>query len=157
MKIDQTLKDQLEQWYLKDHLTMQEIGAKLGRTRQAIHERMRRLGIDTAKGERFEVVCDSCHQPFTTTRKRFLAAVKHFCCHKCYTIYLHSNDYLQNRTGQRLGRIVMSDHLGRDLVIGEVVHHVDGNNLNNDISNLMLFKSHSEHILFHHKLRQEKK
>jgi len=35
-------------------------------------------------------------------------------------------------------RLVMAHHLGRPLRKGETVHHIDGNRLNNDISNLQL-------------------
>lgn len=34
--------------------------------------------------------------------------------------------------------LVMENHLGRALTKGEVVHHIDGNKLNNDIANLDL-------------------
>ena len=44
--------------------------------------------------------------------------------------------------------IVMEKHLGRYLTDIEVVHHRDGNKLNNDISNLQLFPNSSEHIKY---------
>lgn len=43
-------------------------------------------------------------------------------------------------------RLVMEQHLGRYLDPEEVVHHVDGDPSNNDIENLQLFASQSEHI-----------
>lgn len=48
---------------------------------------------------------------------------------------------------------VMSEALGRPLRKGEVVHHIDNNPLNNDISNLMLFSSNAEHMAYHAKQR----
>ena len=42
-------------------------------------------------------------------------------------------------------RLVMEAHIGRTLLPVEIVHHIDGNPSNNDISNLMLFKSQLEH------------
>lgn len=36
-------------------------------------------------------------------------------------------------------RVVMSDHLGRELYRHETVHHKDGNRLNNDLGNLELW------------------
>ena len=42
-------------------------------------------------------------------------------------------------------RYIMEQHLGRRLTGKERVHHKDGNKLNNDIENLELFKSESEH------------
>src|SRR4030065_95113 len=46
-------------------------------------------------------------------------------------------------------REVMAVKIGRPLLRTEVVHHIDGNNLNNDPDNLMLFKTNSEHVKFH--------
>lgn len=43
-------------------------------------------------------------------------------------------------------RLVMEKHLGRYLHPDEVVHHIDGNKLNNDISNLELFESNGKHL-----------
>lgn len=47
-------------------------------------------------------------------------------------------------------RLVMEQHLGRYLLPNEVVHHKDENPSNNDISNLELFSSQSEHISMAH-------
>lgn len=47
-------------------------------------------------------------------------------------------------------RLVMEQHLGRYLEPTEVVHHIDGNPRNNDISNLRLYTSQAEHIRTEH-------
>lgn len=39
--------------------------------------------------------------------------------------------------------------LGRLLLEGEVVHHIDRDKYNNDINNLMVFKTRGEHTAFH--------
>lgn len=44
--------------------------------------------------------------------------------------------------------IIMEKHLKRFLNKGEEIHHMDGNKLNNDINNLKLFKSSSDHIKY---------
>jgi hypothetical protein len=41
--------------------------------------------------------------------------------------------------------------LGRSLNKGEVVHHIDGNILNNAISNLQILPSQAEHARLHFK------
>lgn len=46
-------------------------------------------------------------------------------------------------------RLVMAKHLGRDLTSEEVVHHIDCNPGNNQLSNLMLFPNNAEHRKFH--------
>ena len=50
-------------------------------------------------------------------------------------------------------RLVMAKHLGRPLKRTEVVHHIDDDKTNNQLSNLMLFKSQAEHISHHRKTR----
>ena len=47
----------------------------------------------------------------------------------------------------------MEKKLGRKLKQKEVIHHKDGNTLNNNESNLELFSSQSEHARFHYEMR----
>lgn len=46
-------------------------------------------------------------------------------------------------------RLIMEQHIGRDLYPEEDVHHINGDKTNNSIDNLMLFPSRSAHIKFH--------
>ena len=47
-----------------------------------------------------------------------------------------------------VARLVMEEHLGRPLASNEYVHHIDGDSLNDDLSNLKIV-SPSEHTSLH--------
>ena len=62
--------------------------------------------------------------------------------------YVYCPDH-PNATKQRYvceHRLVMEKHIGRYLDKKEVVHHKDGNPLNNHIDNLVLFQTNGEHL-----------
>lgn len=46
-------------------------------------------------------------------------------------------------------RLIMEQHIGRELYPDEDVHHIDSNKTNNNLDNLILFPSRSAHIKFH--------
>lgn len=62
--------------------------------------------------------------------------------------FLYAPDHPGARAGKYISehRLVMEEHLGRYLERKEVVHHKDGNPLNNAIENLELFQSNADHL-----------
>lgn len=75
-------------------------------------------------------------------------------------LYINKQGYLVNcedrNNKYEVHRKVMEDYLGRKLKSSEIVHHIDGNKLNNDISNLVVV-SRKEHINIHRKDLQKVK
>lgn len=52
-------------------------------------------------------------------------------------------------TRVRYHRYVVEHYIGRKLLDEEVVHHIDNDTTNNNIDNLQLFDSKSEHLRYH--------
>ena len=51
--------------------------------------------------------------------------------------------------GRHTHRVVAERMLGRKLLPGDVVHHIDGNKRNNDPGNLMVFSTQAAHAKWH--------
>ena len=56
--------------------------------------------------------------------------------------------------GRHIHRQVAEQMLGRKLLPGEVVHHIDGDKQNFSPNNLRVFSSQSEHARFHAELKK---
>ena len=70
--------------------------------------------------------------------------------------YKDNNGYLRFANSDKLvHRWVVEKSIGRKLLSNEVVHHRDGNKLNNSISNLEVFSSQEEHHTLHQKQKVE--
>jgi len=64
--------------------------------------------------------------------------------------YIDNNGYLRfNSSGKLVHRWVAEKNIGRRLRPDEVVHHKDGNKLNNSPNNLQVFSSQDEHHSLH--------
>ena len=70
-------------------------------------------------------------------------------------IYKPDHKYSKTKKGWILEhRAVVEDFLKRGLKSLECVHHLNGDKINNNINNLMLFKNNAEHQKFHAKIKQ---
>lgn len=110
------------------------------------------------------LICVVCDAPFSVRPSRVAKGAK-YCSYRCHQIgegrkggfargeqmKAASNGVAYTKTnGRHTHRVVMERAIGRPLAPGEVVHHRDGNILNNDPSNLVLCADQAEHMrLFH--------
>jgi hypothetical protein len=72
--------------------------------------------------------------------------------HKYRLLLLPNHPFADKRGYYREHRYVLEQKLGRYLTPNEEVHHIDGNGLNNDPSNLRLMKNKHYHLKLEHKL-----
>ncbi len=129
-----------------------------GVSRIAIWKKLQKLNVITKKGQnKPTLVCSHCHKSFTINRKKFFrSTTTHpFCSKTCYFAFMRNPNYIQNRWGTKLGRKSICEYLslstlGNGLPYSSVIHHINSNKLNNNIKNLVLFASSSDHQKFHH-------
>ena len=129
-----------QQWlktkYITEDLLMQNIANLCGVQRQTISYWLKK----------FNIPCRSHSDRHKGTKNGRWKGGRQF--HKAfkggkgYILVLH------NGKRYREHRLVVEKHLGRKLLKNEIVHHKDGNPINNNIRNLQLFPSLTEHQRF---------
>jgi len=73
---------------------------------------------------------------------------------KCY-IDESTGYYKFKNTDKPVHIWVMEKKIGRTIRNGEVVHHINGNKLDNSSANLMLFKNQKDHQSWHEKQKND--
>jgi len=124
--------------------------------------------------------CKRCGTEFAPRWKKRRAVYCTAVCQRADCLYLHhvDNAELSRRSAEKRGaaqrgrgqgktyrklmgrhehRVVMEGILGRPLRPGEVVHHRDGNRLNNSPENLVLLSGQGDHVREHARLRRERR
>ena len=59
--------------------------------------------------------------------------------------------FIMGQNGKRVSRtlLIIENLIGRSIPKGYVIHHIDGDTLNDNCNNLQLFKTNGEHISYH--------
>lgn len=123
------------------------------------------------KRERYIVKCCYCGIDTEKTKSRIDNSINSFCSDKCSRKHFSENPphikgdgtwrengyvilYNNSKNGIKEHRKVMQDNIGRELLSTEIVHHIDNDVTNNDISNLQIL-TRSEHSKIHRKKDSE--
>ncbi len=127
-----------------------DIAEKHNITRGYVDKILRQKGIKTG---RRKVKCPHCGKIISRVRSRLRRTATHFCSRQCYFEFIRSGGYTNgavyqaSRQGQRAARKAVSQVF--DLQSSNIVHHADGKNSNNTLSNLVVFNSQSDHLRYH--------
>lgn len=140
----------------KEKLSLEEVEARTGMSRQGIWKRLKTAGVfiprsapGGAPGKRTKVACGYCGvlvERYQQTLVK-LRQMQAFCNPECYAASLAQHPYEAWRQGCRLARVIVSQHF--PLQHEHIVHHKDGDERNNDLSNLMVFASNADHMAHH--------
>jgi hypothetical protein len=125
-----------------------------------------------AKRGSTQIVCKNCGKPFKVYNSQLRDLNRQFCSRDCRWSFqrgenhpLWQNGHVDKDGYRRVNvgagkveyehRLVVERHLGRKLTPEENVHHIDGDTLNNEPSNLMIV-SRGEHMTLHNLERPRK-
>ena len=133
--------------YRIQHLTVRQIGRQIGMSGVGVWKRLQAAGVSAREGEWIQAKCFFCGKLIQVRRARWRNTRKIHCSEECYYETIANPDYNPNRHGCRLARSVVKRLY--QLQEQHVVHHVDGDDLHNELSNLWVFASQAEHMSFH--------
>lgn len=132
-------------------LSMADISSQAGITRQAVSKRLEAFGIArTRRSGRIPAICEHCGNPYLARRSSRISTTtrQRMCSQACYYASRSNPAFIENRAAGQAARQKAGHHF--DLKPEYVVHHEDQNQTHNDLSNLSVFASQSEHLQYHH-------
>jgi HNH endonuclease len=106
--------------------------------------------------KRLAVTCTHCGTEIHRIPRYIERSRTHFCSRVCYTAYqrtgcITAEGYrvlTRNRKQIREHRLIMETALGRKLLPGEIVHHINGDRSDNRLENLAVMEN-SAHVRGH--------
>lgn len=122
--------------YTKEHLTLRQIAKKVGISAPAINQRLKKAGITAKDGTYINKKCRFCANPLKVARSRARRSQNSFCNPQCKGAYNSDPNSYGWKYGSRLSRVIVSRYF--KLEPGMVIRYKDGNEINNDISNLQV-------------------
>lgn len=113
--------------------------------------------LRSIKQPKIELICKTCGKTFYRHKSQ-AESRQPFCSQKCYNVYQRTIKPVWVRNGRKFIRVngkimfehrhIMEQYIDRTLKKNEVVHHINGDPMDNRIENLQLMKR-SEHTSLH--------
>ncbi len=124
-------------------------------------------------------VCAECGKKISMPPSQYARSKEHFCSRACHMRKMNrelnptrmteavreklskaregtgAGRTYKKKHGRHLHRTVAEEMLGRELLPGEVVHHINGDKRDNRVENLIVFSSQAEHARVHMMERSE--
>lgn len=154
--------DLLQALYFREMKSISMVAMELGLSRSTVRSRLAEMGILRSSTDGIRAARDQGRlvsgnrgkkRVFTSEWKRNIAeAAKRRGERTAKGLSLKSSGYLEHTRGIHKGRrahvVIMELAIGRKLARSEVVHHIDHNRVNNDLSNLALM-TRAQHAALH--------
>jgi len=112
--------------------------------RKSISEHHKRLGI---KPSREAIEKSNLNRGRMEKSPSWRGGISFVSGYRCIYLPDHSRAHPNGYVYEHI--VIAERTLGRQLVGGEIVHHVDGDKLNNSAENLTVLSSQTEHIRIH--------
>ena len=138
--------EELIRLYSVDLVRVNAIAVRYGVTRQTVNYRLKQLGVVRYKRKVLHVACINCGEMYDYWPSQ---AGGKYCGRRCF--FEKTSKYGRySRQGQRVARRVSGAW------VGEIAHHIDGDTMNNEAWNLVVFPSNASHMSFHKSGNAEK-
>ena len=134
--------------YTKQHFTLRQISKLVGMSPGGVRKRLLAAGVTARDGEWIKTACGFCGSPLECHRSRVQNRYDSYCNRECYYASRENPGYKPWRHGSRLARAIVAQYF--KLEPEYVVDHIDGNERNNNLDNLRVYASQSDHLMMHH-------
>ena len=164
---------QLKELYLQNKTNI-EMAVIMGRSTNSVSSRLHKLGISRPCGTNQYSFNKNAKNGMTgkkhteEAKKRIAAAREKYIGEKCPSwkggrrvnhngyIQVRVNNHPRSVNGYVFEHILIAEAMiVRGLMPGEVVHHIDGDRSDNTPTNLMVFRTDSDHIRYHAFINKE--